>query len=66
MPGRKVVEDFLATIERVEFLEALARFYAEDMTGQENNQAPRQVWRGDQIVSERYFYDPAQREPRRG
>jgi len=22
-----------------------------------------QVWRGDQIVSERYFYDPAQRLP---
>ena len=22
-----------------------------------------QVWRGDRIVSERYFYDPAQRQP---
>jgi len=22
-----------------------------------------QTWRGDQIVSERYFYDPAQRTP---
>ncbi|HEY5373087.1 MAG TPA: hypothetical protein VIK01_05340 [Polyangiaceae bacterium] len=22
-----------------------------------------QVWRGEQIISERYFYDPAQRLP---
>ena len=119
MPKRAVVADFIATIERGEFLEALA-FYAEDMTAQENNAAPRvglaaqraneeaalkrvrfvtnqavsylvdgdrvaihylfemvtaegarmrmeeiayQVWRGEQIVSERYFYDPAQRLP---
>jgi len=120
MPSRAVVEDFIATIERGEFLEALPKFYAEDMTAQENNLPPRvgraaqianeeaalkrmrfdsieavsylvdgdrvainyvfemttvtgarlrmdeiayQVWRGDQIVSERYFYDPAQRLP---
>lgn len=120
MPSRAVVEDFMATIERGEFLEALPKFYAEDMIAQENNQAPRvgraaqteneraalqrvrfdsikvvsfvhdgdrvainyvfemttvtgdrvrmdeiayQVWRGDEIVSERYFYDPAQRRP---
>lgn len=101
-------------------MEALPKFYAEDMTAQENNLPPRvgraaqmaneeaalkrmrfdsikavsylvdgdrvainyvfemttvtgdrlrmdeiayQVWRGDQIVSERYFYDPAQRQP---
>src|SRR3954471_20359743 len=122
MPGRTVVEDFIKTIERGEFLEALDRFYAEDMVAQENEQPPRigraaqlvnetaalkrmrfdsinaasylvdgdrvainyvfemttvngdrlrmdeiayQVWRGDRIVSERYFYDPAQRQPRR-
>lgn len=122
MPSRSVVEDFVAMIERGEFLEALDRFYAEDMTAQENNQPPRigrkaqvanetaalkrmrfdsikaaswlvdgdrvainyvfemtteggdrlrmdeiayQLWRGDRIVSERYFYDPAQRQPRR-
>ena len=120
MPSRAVVEQFIATIERGEFLEALSHFYAEDMTAQENNQPPRvgraaqlaneqaalkrmrfdsiealsflvdgdrvainycfemtttggerlrmdeiayQLWRGDQIVSERYFYDPAQRLP---
>ena len=120
MPSRAVVHQFIATIERGEFLEALAQFYAEDMTAQENNQPPRvgraaqlaneeaalkrmrfdsikalsclidgdrvainycfemttiagdrlrmdeiayQVWRGDQIISERYFYDPAQRLP---
>ncbi|MEI9941623.1 MAG: nuclear transport factor 2 family protein [Pseudomonadota bacterium] len=120
MPSRAVVEDFVATIERGQFLEALSKFYAEDMTAQENGQAPRvgraaqfaneeaalkrmrfdtikavshlvdgdrvaihylfemttsdggrlrmeeiayQVWRGDEIVSERYFYDPAQRQP---
>jgi ketosteroid isomerase-like protein len=120
MPSRAVVEDFIATIERGEFLEALPKFYAEDMTAQENNLPPRvgraaqieneraalqrmrfdsikavshlvdgdrvainyvfemttvngehlrmdeiayQLWRGEQIVSERYFYDPAQRQP---
>ena len=120
MPNRAVVEDFISTIERGEFLEALPKFYAEDMTAQENNLPPRigrgaqvaneeaalkrmrfdtikavsylvdgdrvainylfemttatgerlrmdevayQLWRGDQIVHERYFYDPAQRLP---
>ncbi len=120
MPSRAVVEQFIATIERGEFLEALSQFYAEDMTAQENNQPARvgraaqfaneeaalkrmhfdaikaisflvdgdrvainycfemttiggdrlrmdeiayQLWRGEQIVSERYFYDPAQRLP---
>ena len=120
MPNRATVAAFIATIERGEFLEALAAFYAEDMTAQENNQPPRigraaqlaneeaalsrmrfdyikaesylvdgdrvaihyvfemttasgeqlrmseiayQLWRGEQIVSERYFYDPAQRLP---
>ena len=121
MPSRALVEDFIRTIERGEFLEALARFYAEDMTAQENDLPPRvgraaqvaneeaalkhmrfdtikavsylvdgdrvainylfemtnvtgerfrldevayQLWRGDQIVQERYFYDSAQRKPR--
>ncbi len=120
MPSRSTVEAFIATIERGEFLEALPKFYAEDMTAQENNLPPRvgraaqvaneeaalqrmhfdtiqavsylvdgdrvainylfemttvngdrirmdeiayQLWRGEQIVSERYFYDPAQRLP---
>jgi len=120
MPSRAIVEDCIATIERGEFLEALPKFYAEDMTAQENNLPPRvgraaqianeeaalkrmrfdsikavsylvdgdrvainyvfemttvngdrlrmdevayQLWRGEQIVSERYFYDPAQRQP---
>jgi len=120
MPSRAVVEDFIATIERGEFLEALPKFYAEDMTAQENNLPPRvgraaqvaneeaalkrmrfdsikvvsylidgdrvainylfemttvvgdrlrmdeiayQLWQGDRIISERYFYDPAQRLP---
>jgi ketosteroid isomerase-like protein len=40
MPNRAVVADFVATIERGEFLEALS-FYAEDMTAQENNSPPR-------------------------
>jgi ketosteroid isomerase-like protein len=120
MPSRAVVEDFIATIERGEFLEALPKFYAEDMTARENNLPPRigraaqtaneeaalkrmrfdaikavsylvdgdrvainyvfemtttngdrlrmdeiayQLWRGDQIVHERYFFDPVQRQP---
>lgn len=120
MPSRAVVQAFVSMIEQGQFLEALDRFYAEDMTAQENNLPPRvgraaqvanekaalarmrfvriqaesvlvdgdrvaihylfemttakgeqlkldeiayQCWRGDQIVSERYFYDPAQRLP---
>ncbi|HEY4105355.1 MAG TPA: nuclear transport factor 2 family protein [Polyangiaceae bacterium] len=120
MPSRAVVEAFIATIERGEFLEAIPTFYAEDMTAQENNLPPRigraaqvanetaalarmrfdkikvvsylvdgdrvaihydfemttkdggklamqeiayQLWQGDRIVNERYFYDPAQRQP---
>jgi ketosteroid isomerase-like protein len=120
MPSRAVVEDFIATIKRGEFLEALSRFYAEDMTAQENNLPPRigraaqqaneeaflervrfdsiqvvshlidedrvalnyvfemtttdgahlrmdeiayQLWQGDRIISERYYFDPAQRQP---
>jgi ketosteroid isomerase-like protein len=120
MPSRETVSDFIATIERGEFLEALPKFYAEDMIAQENNLPPRvgraaqianeqaalkrmrfdsikvasylvdgdrvainylfemttvdgdrlrmdeiayQLWRGEQIVSERYFYDPSQRQP---
>jgi SnoaL-like domain len=123
MPSRAVVEDFIRTIERGEFLEALPKFYAEDMTAQENNLPPRvgraaqtaneeaalkrmrfdsikvvshlvdgdrvainylfemttingdqlrmdeiayQLWRGDQILHERYFFDPAQRLPKVG
>jgi hypothetical protein len=117
MPSRERVAAFVAAIEKKQFLEALSEFYAEDMTAQENNDAPRvgrqaqeanetkalasmrfeesrvasylvdgdrvalhyamdivaadgtrchleeiayQTWRGDRIVSERYFYDPAQ------
>ena len=120
MPSRAVVEEFVSMIERGQFLEVLPRFYAEDMTAQENDQPPRigraaqtaneqlalkrmkfdrikaasvlvdgdrvainylfemttangdklkmdeiayQLWRGDQITNERYFYDPAQRVP---
>ena len=122
MPSRTVVQDFVAMIEGGSFLEALSKFYAEDMSAQENNEPPRagraaqlaneqaflkrvkrfdtikpmsflvdgdrvaihylmelttldgqhirleeiayQLWRGEQIVNERYFYDPAQRQPR--
>jgi hypothetical protein len=34
MPSRVVVADFVATILRGEFLEALTKFYAEDMLEQ--------------------------------
>jgi ketosteroid isomerase-like protein len=121
MPSRAVVEQFIRTIERGQFLEALSQFYAEDMTAQENGEPPRvgraaqlanetaalkrmrfdlikavsflvdgdrvaihyhfemttvagdrlrmeevayQLWRDERIVSERYFYDPAQRLPK--
>jgi SnoaL-like domain len=117
MPSRERVQTFIDRIERLEFLEVMPEFYAEDATAQENNDPPRvglaammenernalvrmkfqkaraasvvvdgdrvainyvfdflaggkrvrmdeiayQLWRGDKIVSERYFYDPAQR-----
>ncbi|MET0791693.1 MAG: nuclear transport factor 2 family protein, partial [Polyangiaceae bacterium] len=51
MPARAVVADFIATIERGEFLEALPRFYAEDMVAQENNAPPR-VGRAAQQANE--------------
>ncbi|HEY5375282.1 MAG TPA: hypothetical protein VIK01_16495, partial [Polyangiaceae bacterium] len=51
MPSRAVVEQFIATIERGGFLEALSQFYAEDMTAQENNQLPR-VGRAAQFANE--------------
>jgi ketosteroid isomerase-like protein len=117
---RARVDDFVARIERGEFLEVMPEFYAEDCTAQENSDAPRvglaamtknekgalermkftaikavsvivegdraaihyvfemdiigkghvrleeiawQEWRGDKIISERYFFDPAQRIP---
>src|ERR1700761_6541277 len=41
MPSQARVQDFIATIERGEFLEAIQEFYAEDMTAQENNLPPR-------------------------
>lgn len=118
MPNRERVQAFIERIERLEFLEVMPEFYAEDATAQENNEPPRvglaammenernalqrmqfekaraasvvidgdrvainyvfdfiaggkkqrmdeiayQLWRGDKIVSERYFYDPAQRK----
>ena len=49
MPSRAIVEDFIATIERGEFLEAISKFYAEDMTAQENNLPPR-VGRAAQVA----------------
>lgn len=117
MPTRERVQSFVAMIERGEFLPSIPEFYAEEMTAQENQEAPRigraaqvaneertlarvtfesaravhvavdgdvvaihwrfemrvaggrmrleevalQTWRGDRIVAERYFYDPAQR-----
>ena len=123
MPTRARVLEFVARIERLEFLEVMPEFYAEDATAQENNDPPRvgliamssnergalescrfessraasvivdgdfaainwvfemvvrssgarvrmdeiahQQWCGDKILHERYFYDPAQRSPRR-
>jgi len=38
---RESVETLIAMVERQEFLEAIARFYAEHATMQENNDPPR-------------------------
>jgi hypothetical protein len=48
MPNPAVVEDFIATIERGEFLEALPE---KDVTAQENNLPPR-VGRAAQTANE--------------
>lgn len=41
MPNRKTVEDFVATVERGDYVGAIERFYAEDASMQENAAAPR-------------------------
>ena len=121
MPSRERVKDFIAAMERYDFMDAIPLFYAEDMTARENQEPPRvgrqaqidnerralermrvhrmravsfavdgdqvaihwdagmtladgseiaveeiayQTWQGDRILTERYFYDPAQRVPR--
>ena len=51
MPSGAAVADFIATFERGEFLAALARLYAEDMTVQENYQPPR-VERAKEFANE--------------
>jgi len=121
MPSRELIERFIATVERGQFVEAMEQFYAPDATAQENNEPPRvglpallaherkslamfpttrgrclspvvidgdrvvihwrfefdhpsgavlsleelawQTWRGDRLVSERFFYDPKQMLP---
>jgi len=121
MPSRELIERFIATVERGQFIEAMEQFYAPDATAQENNEPPRvglpallahernslakfpttrgrclspvvidgdrvvihwcfefdhpsgavlrleelawQTWRGDRLVSERFFYDPKQMLP---
>lgn len=116
MPSRETVERFIAAVESGDHVRAIADFYAEDASMQENSAPPRvgrdvliaheaealarnevhthkvktflvdgdhvvvhwvfdltgkdgvtrrldelalQVWRGDKIVRERFFYDPA-------
>lgn len=42
MPRRETIEDFIAIVEKGQFDTAMERFYAEDATMQENQDAPRQ------------------------
>ena len=121
MSIRERVMEFVARVERQEFLEVMPEFYAADAQAQENNEPPRvglpallahernslakfpttrgrclspvvidgdrvvihwrfefdhpsgavlsleelawQTWRGDRLVSERFFYDPKQMLP---
>lgn len=120
MPSRERVQEFIALVERGNYVEAIKAFYAGDATMQENSRPPRigrdalvrheqgviaafkevrtlpvrwylvdgdqvvinwvfefvgtdgrksrmdelahQVWRGDRIVRERFYYDPARQE----
>ncbi len=41
MPTRERLEEFIATCERGQFVEALQEFYASDATMQENGEPPR-------------------------
>ena len=41
MPSRELIERFIATVERGQFVEAMEQFYAPDATAQENNEPPR-------------------------
>ena len=52
MPTPKRIDDFVARVERSEFLEAIAEFYAEDATMQENGEPPR-VGREALLANER-------------
>lgn len=47
MPGRARIEEFIAKVERGEFVKALEEFYTEDATMQENQDEPR---RGRQVL----------------
>jgi len=52
MPTAERIEAFLARVERSEFLEAIAEFYSEDATMQENGEPPR-VGREALLANER-------------
>ena len=41
MPSRQTVQDFITTVERGNYIEAIEQFYAPDASMQENSQPPR-------------------------
>ena len=80
MPTLETVERFIARVEDNAHAEAIAEFYTEGASMQENQAAARvgrdgsvthieevawQRWEGEQIAEEMFFYDPAQQVARR-
>ena len=41
MPSRQTVQDFITTVEKGNYIEAIEQFYAPDASMQENSQPPR-------------------------
>jgi ketosteroid isomerase-like protein len=73
MPSRERVEAFIASVVAGDHVRAIADYYHEDASMQENLQPPRrgrdalmaheakvlQRWAGDRIAEERFVYDAA-------
>jgi ketosteroid isomerase-like protein len=60
MPSRERVEAFIASVVAGDHVRAIADYYTEDASMQENLQPPRRGRAaGDRIAEERFVYDAA-------
>ena len=75
MPTRERLSEFVATVISGRYVEAIEEFYAENASMRENQAEPRvgrdalvralnevalQIWSGDRILHEQFYYDPGQ------